>query len=200
MHIEAVLPTRGLIYANTVVGLLDNISGDNITIITGKPMPDCFNEGIKTALSKGADYIWMVEEDNGLPRGILGKLVDKKAYIATADYNVGKQSHINRQGDDILWCGVGNTLIKREVFEKIPEPWFEVDKHLNITDQGYELVDIPTDTVGQKWGGHDAIFFYTKARPLGYKIEVIDGHYDHYRCEQVPKRELNNGQYNIYSL
>lgn len=200
MHIEAVLPTRGLVYANTVIGLLENLPSDQITIVTGKKMPDCFNEGVEKAIDKGADYIWMVEEDNGLPRGVLDLLVEANGDIVTADYNVGKQSHINRDGEDVLWCGLGNTLIKREVFEYIKKPWFETDKHLNYSDKGYKIVNVPKDQVDKKWGGHDALFFYTKTRPLGYKIKVIEGKYDHYRCKEVPKRELNNGYYSISSL
>lgn len=201
MNIQAVLPTRGLIYAQTIQGLLENIGQENINIIIGKPMPDCFNQGVKQALSKGADYIWFVEEDNGLPRGTLDRMLAQKEKIVTIDYTVGgNNSHIYKQGPKILWCGLGCTLIAREVFENIPEPWFEVNKHLNFNGDGFDIVKIPDEVVGNKWAGHDALFFYTKTRPLGYTIKQIDGHIDHYRCKEVPKRELNNGQYSIYSL
>jgi hypothetical protein len=205
MHIEAVLPSRGLLYAQTVVGLLANISPDNLTITIGEPMPKCFNDGVLQALEKGADYIWMVEEDNEFPEGILERMVElaqEGHKIITADYTIGGgQSHIYKdKSDDILWCGVGCTLIAREVFERIPAPWFEVDRHLNYDGDHFRINPIPKETVGNKYGGHDALFFYTKAKPLGYKITVLPGHYQHFRCKEVPKRELNNGQYTIYSL
>ena len=204
MLIKAVLPTRGLIYAKTVKGLLKNISGKDIIIVDSLPMPDCFNVGIKTALDQGADYIWMVEEDNEIAPKILEKMLKeakKGSKIITVDYTVGgNNSHIYKIDGENAWCGLGCTLIAREVFESISEPWFEVDKHLNFSDNGFTIKEISKEVVGNKFGGHDSLFFYTKAKPLGYKIKVIDGHFEHYRCKEVPKRELNNGHYNIYSL
>lgn len=204
MNIQAVLPTRGLIYAKTIKGLLNNISQENINIIDGLPMPDCFNVGTQIALDKGADYIWFVEEDNELPDGALESLLRearKGKKIITVDYTVGgNNSHIYKINSEPAWCGLGCTLIAREVFESIKSPWFEVDKHLNFADNGFTIKSIPKEVVGNKFGGHDSLFFYTKARPLGYKIKVIDGHFEHYRCKEIPKRELNNGNYTIYSL
>lgn len=204
MKVCAVLPSRGLIYARTIKGLLENIEAENIIIVEERPMPDCFNEGIKIALDRGAEYIWMVEEDNELPRGTLDALIqeaDKGEKIITVDYTVGgNNSHIYRKDGEPLWCGIGCTLIKREVFEAIQCPWFEVDKHLNFKDEGYEILQIPPENVGRKFGGHDSLFFYMKAWPLGYKIKVLNKHLGHFRCKEMPKRELNNGQYTIYSL
>lgn len=205
MNIQVVLPSRGLIYARTMVGLLDNIDKENINIVYEKKMPDCFNIGIRKALDSGADYIWMVEEDNELPEGILNALLEEARQghkIITMDYTVGGgNSHIYKIDGEPAWCGIGCTLIKREVFEAIEEPWFEVDKHLNFKDSGFEILELPEETVGNKFGGHDSLFFYMKARPKGFKIKVLEGwHGDHYRCEEVPKLEINNGNYNIYSL
>jgi hypothetical protein len=203
MNIQCVIPTRGLIYANTMIGVLQCIPRENITVVTNRPMPDCFNSGIRVALGKGADYILIIEEDNGITpevyNDMLQAVLDGEK-IVTVDYTVGKASHINKDGNDVLWCGLGCTMISREIFEKIPEPWFEVDKHLNVQDGNYTIHQVPPEVVGKKYGGHDSHFFYTKVRPLGYTIHVVDGKIDHYRCKEIEKRELNNGQYSIYSL
>lgn len=204
MKVKAVLPTRGLIYAKTIKGLLENISGNDIIITDSLPMPDCFNVGVQRALDEGADYIWMVEEDNGLPGGTLDLLLEeanKGEKIVTANYTVGGgNSHIYRINGKPAWCGIGCTLIAREVFENVPKPWFEVKRHLNFSENGFSIRAVPEEVVGNKFGGHDSLFFYMKTRPLGYKIKVIDEHLEHYRCKEVPKRELNNGHYSIYSL
>ena len=74
------------------------------------------------------------------------------------------------------------------------------DESKSLNDE-LEALALPVkEIVGKKFGGHDSLFFYTKARPLGYDIKVLDGHLGHFRCKEVPKRELNNGHYNIYSL
>lgn len=203
MNIKAVLPTRGLIYAKTVQGLLKNIMADDIIIIDGRPMPDCWNVGIKEALESGADYIWMVEEDNELPEYILDAMIleaTKGHKIVTLDYPVGgARSHINYINNEPVWCGIGCTLFAREVFERIQYPWFEVDKQLNLSND--TITQIPSELVGKKWAGHDALFFYHKARPLGYKIKVLEGIVgDHYRCADIEKKEINHGQYNVYGL
>jgi hypothetical protein len=52
---------------------------------------------------------------------------------------------------EITGCGMGFCLIKREVFEKVPRPWFE------YKDDGVELV------------GED-VYFCEKARASGYKV------------------------------
>ncbi len=198
MIIKAVLPTRGLIYAETMKGLLKNISSDDIIIVDGKPMPDCWNDGIKQALAEGADYIWMVEEDNELPEGILKELLAVNKLIVTLDYPVGGgPTHINYDNGEPVWCGIGCTLIAREVFEKIESPWFEVDKQM----VGDKILKIPSESVGKRWAGHDALFFYHKARPLGHKIHVLPNRVgDHYRCNEIVKREFNHGQYTFTGL
>jgi len=201
--VKAVLPTRGLIYAKTISSLLKNINQRDIIFSIGLPMPNCFNDGVRIALDNGADYIWMVEEDNELPDGVLKELLrvaEKGNPIVTMDYTVGAgKSHVYEIDGKPAWCGIGCTLIKREVFENIPEPWFEVDKNLNFVDDGFKIVQIPKENVGKKFGGHDSLFFYIKAKQ--YPITVLEGwHGDHYRCKEMPKREMNNGSYSIYTL
>jgi hypothetical protein len=203
MNVHAVLPTRGLIYAQTIKGIINNISTEHLTIIAGRPMPDCFNDAVHAGLDSGADYIWFIEEDNEIPDGVLQALLDLDADIATMHYRVGGgNSHIYKRGEEILWCGLGCTLFKRKVFEAIQEPWFECDKHLNFgSGTDMKIVNIPPETVGQKWGGHDSYFFYSKTRPKGFVIRQLAGwEGKHFRTKEIPKRELNNGYYTITSL
>lgn len=205
MKVRAVLPTRGLIYARTIAGLLSNketyFDPSETVIVSEKPMPDCFNDGVAEALlDEEVTHIWMIEEDNELPEGVLRALITQDKPIVTVDYPVAKGvSHIHR-GDkgEILWCGVGNTLIRREVFEKIMYPWFEVDKLMDFKTGGFS--QLPDHKVSESFGGHDVLFF-TKARNNGFPLSSLAGWKgQHFRASEIEKKETNNGYYTISSL
>lgn len=196
---KCVLPTRGLIFARTISGILDNIEVENLGIVSEEPMPDCFNHGVAWALENGAEYVWMVEEDNELPTGVLEAMVKLKKDIVTMDYPVAKgASHIKRDKDGTpLYCGVGCTLIHRRVFQAVGAPWFET--HILYDQNGNEQL-VPGERLPRSWGGHDVRFF-KKAREKGFEITVLEGFKgEHYRALEIPKRELNHGFYTVQSL
>ncbi len=200
------IPTRGLIYAKTISGVLENLQSctqaiDTPYIANGLPMPECFNTPVREFLRSDATHIWFVEEDNEAPPGVLDALLEQKQDIVTLDYNVGKGvSHIHEdQGGQILWCGLGCTLIHRSVFEKISEPWFEVNQTVDFNTG--EIREIPGDTVGKKYGGHDVLFFYIKVKSHNIPIgRLLGWKGQHFRATEIQKRELNNGMYTITSL
>jgi hypothetical protein len=202
MIIKAVIPSRGLIHSKTMRGVLNNISSSDVIILDPLPMPDCFNAHVQAALDKRADFVWFVEEDNECPDGVLDALLELDTDIATLDYTVGgNNSHIYERDGEILWCGLGCTLIRSYVFEAIDKPWFEVDKHLNFDGDEFKVLQLPEEKVPGAWAGHDSHFFYTKCRPKGFHIKKLEGwHGEHYRVKEIPKLERNHGHYTIYSL
>lgn len=203
IKIITVLPTRGLVYAKTMQGFIDNAQDCDagITMPIGFPLPEGHNQGVKEALFLGATHIWFLEEDNEAPRGVLRKMFEMNEDIVVLDYNVGGGvSHIKRdEKGEVMWAGVGCALIKVEVFEKIAYPWFECNHVYN--EKGEEIGTIPVENLGKKYGGHDVHFFHKKCKEAGFKVTVlpeIKG--DHYRAAEIEKRELNNGAYTITSL
>jgi len=204
MKVRAILPTRGLIYARTVIGLLSNkepyFDPSDTVIVTEKPMPDCWNDALIEVLQdEDVTHIWMVEEDNELPEGVLRAMVAQNKPIVTVDYPVAKGvSHIHRNDSrEILWCGIGNTLIAREVFEFVGYPWFEVDK---VTDyKTGEVRQLPEHKVACSFGGHDVLFF-TKARSSYDIFQLAGWRGQHFRASEIQKKETNNGYYHISSL
>lgn len=200
MNVYTAIPTRGLVHAKTVESVLANTT--DIHFVIGKPMPDCFNSIVQAGLEAEADYIWFVEEDNECPKGVLEALLSLDADIATLPYTVGgNHSHIYKRDNEILWCGLGCTLIKTDVFRALPAPWFEVNKHLNFDGDGFKVLELPPERVPGAWGGHDSYFFYCRTRPLGFKIKELTGwHGAHYRVKELPKLETNVGMYTITEL
>lgn len=195
-RIAVLLPTRGLIFGDTIKSLENNLEDikKRIIPIIGLPIPDAQNEAVRKALKGSYTHLWMVEEDVIIPDGTLEDMLKMDEDVVCVDYPVaGGWSTIKKENGEIKHCGLGCTLIKRKVFEKIPEPWFEIDRSINA-DTG-EILDIP-----MKYGGHD-IFFGIKLREHGFKIHQLDGiECGHLRCSDLNRREDNDGVYQIYQL
>lgn len=196
MRIAVLLPTRGLIFGKTIKSLFENLRSHRWELITvvGLPIPNAQNELIRRALRTDCSYFWLVEEDVIIPPKTLKKMLRKDKDVICVDYPViSGWSTIKKENGEIKHCGLGCTLIKREVFEEIPGPWFSIDKSLDA-DTG-KILDIP-----MKYGGHD-IFFGIKLREHGFKIHQLDGvECGHLRCSDLNRREDNDGVYKIYSL
>jgi len=195
MKIIAALPTRGLIFARTISSLIEN-KVDDIVIVEGMPIPDAHNKAVSGALEKGATHIWMVEEDHYFQPGTLQKLLDLKAEVACANYPMrdgGKIGVVRIVDDKVFNCGTGCMLVKREVFEKIGEPYFDSSKTFN--PHTWKVSDIPAE-----YGGQD-IYFGWKLKQLGIEIrQVPDYQVGHLRCPQLLREEKNDGSYTINEI
>jgi hypothetical protein len=158
------------------------------------PIPDAQNELVRQAMKWGATYLFFVEEDMLVPNGALDSLLALETDISAVDYPVGEKRYscIAKKGEEILWCGLGCTLIHRDVFDKIGKPWFETDKTVRIISTSpFEYVideDIP-----YKYGGHD-ILFGIKAREKGVGIAQLEGVIaGHIKPVEAGKEGFNDG-------
>lgn len=189
MKVIAAIPTRGVLLTETLESVQRNlhdarVSFNNIqtdiVLSWDKPIPDGHNEVVKKAVEKHAIYIWMVEEDVIVPDGTLRMMLKKKSMYVAADLpekSDKRRSYIARWPVNdpvykIYWTHLGCTLIKREVFEKIPYPWFENNHQYEVdTSQGANLsfrkLDKPHD-----YGGHDMLFG-KKLMEAGYTLDEV---------------------------
>lgn len=195
--IAVVLPTRGMIYAETLLSLQAAGLPQPI-IVNGLPIPDCHNEGVKTALANSPSYILFMEDDMVLPNGAIEQMIKKGAAITAINYPMDNgYETICKKGDEILWCGLGCTLMNASIFKHIPQPWFETDHSYRIKDPfELERIEIPS-----KYGGHD-INFCMKARKHGYTIASLEGTEAlHLRNKALERNtRSNNGKYEVYLL
>lgn len=190
--VTAVIPTRGLVYAKTLIGLRNNGITDPI-IIDGLPLPECHNAAVAEGLKIGSEYIWMVEDDVEIPLGALESLLALNSQVACIDYSVrgGIGCVGYRKNKQIFTCGLGCTLIKREVFEIVPAPWFENNKAVEVStgklvpyNSSYGLADI---------------YFGWKLNRAGIAIkEVTTKQCLHWRSNDVVRKEINAGQYSFW--
>lgn len=193
----AVIPTRGLIYAQTIEGLKRNGITDFI-MVEGLGIPDCHNEAVFRALKEYSGYILFVEEDMVMPDNALAKMKKMDSPIVAVEYPMDNgYTTVCKKGGEVMWCGLGCTLIKRGVFTAMEAPWFRTDHSWRIVDDEFNLEKIDNPN---KYGGHD-INFCMKARELGFKIEVVPQmEAKHLRYSNERSTRSNNSQYGVYAL
>jgi len=203
MKIAVCLPTRGLIFAQTIEAILKEIKGitNKIIIVSGLPIPDSHNTCVEKALKTSCDYILFVEEDVVIPEGGLRRMMEmaREDRVLVIDYPLegSKTSYVEKNGE-VLWSSMGCMMVPRKVFEEMPRPWFRTDKSLLITDEEkFEFREIDTPN---KYGGHDVLFgLYLKSK--GIKIVPIEGmKAKHLRLKSWERKTVNNGVHEIYEL
>lgn len=200
--ITILLCTRGMIFGETIKSLNENLKRIRhlpVMPIIGLPIPEAQNEAVRQALKTPADLFLFVEEDMVIPPGTVLKMVGEDKDIVAVNYPVGGGwGTIQRKGKEIIFCGIGCTLFKRHVFEKMKDPWFDTSHSLKITRQDpfeYEVTD-----THYKYGGLDNYFCH-KARELGFEIhQLMDVEAKHLRLIKNDDRKYNKGTQEIKAL
>lgn len=198
IRIAVILCTRGLVFTeceNAISGNLEGVFDYKMFRSHDLKIPDSQNYLIERAMREDFTHFLFVEEDIVMPEGVISSLLIADTDIACIDYGVAGYSCITRdkETDEILWCGLGCTLIKREVFEALEKPYFRSDKGLLINDWP-KITWI--DSGAQAYGGQD-IWFCMQAREKGFNIKQILGECKHLQLNQLGRREINNGLHMI---
>lgn len=196
--ISVVLPTRGFVFTEVENAIQSNLAGYEYKIHRSfnLPIPDGHNELAKKALEDGFEYLLFVEEDVVLPDGAVDDMIMAQSDIACIDYGVQGWGCVTRdkRNNSILWCGLGCTLVKREVLEKMEYPYFRTDKALRLND--WPTIDWVDTNILKNYGGLD-IWFCMKAKELGFRIKQVQGECRHLKLEALGQIEVNQGLHNI---
>lgn len=168
MNVCTLIASRGLIHSRTIESIWKNLEdvsifdGRNYFVIShDKPIPEAQNYLVEEALKTDATHFWFVEEDNTFPEGVLFKMLAQQKPVVALDYPVGEKQYstIMRKNGKVYWCGLGCTLIEREVFETLDKPWFRNDYSWKIKNM--KTMDMEKINVPNKYGGHDINFGMT---------------------------------------
>ena len=210
MKICVCIPTRGVIFARTILSSILNpeLPKDSIIIIVeGLPIPDAHNECIRRALATDCTHILFVEEDVEIPTHGIQTMIHAGSrghrYVAI-DYLVRKNITTVQYADGKPWyTGFGCTLFDRKLFEKeFTDPW--------LTDQ-YDVMIIKERPLQYKiqkrsqkdkdtYGKYD-VYFGTMCKEKGIAISVIpDMICQHLRVSQWERKEVNEGTFDIYTV
>jgi len=195
MDIAVIQCTRGMIFSDAQSALEKNLWGYRYRIFRSStlPIPECQNILVDQALAWEPSYLLFVEEDVVMPELALAQMMREDQPIVCIDYSVAGYGCVctEKKTQEVLWCGLGCTLIKREVFLALEKPYFRTDIALRLNDWSWQSTN--PDKV---YGGQD-IYFFCMARDKGYTIAVLPGECRHLRLRELGKREINNGLHQI---
>lgn len=173
MKIGVVIPSRGLIFADTIKSVVRNLNGYEyiLEVVTNQTIPDCFNVGVTKVLSNDCTHLWLVEEDMLIPPNTLDELVSMDTDIALCDYpnkRTGKPfgKYVN---NEFQYSGVGCLLVKTSVFSKMEFPYFRKALYQSEEDGTPKFVKFRDP--GDGYGGHD-VHFYQEAKRLGFSFYI----------------------------
>lgn len=226
------IPSRGLIYSKVIEGVFAGIhalelNGQKVKVFISNdlPIPDAHNSLVERAMKTNCDKILFIEEDNYIGPSEMVALCFSSSPLATLQYNDKNGSphgiiHYN-EALEILWCGLGATCIKREVFEKLGEPYFRTDTRYKITKKHLlgdkkivtEYAEIePREEYNSEtrkfekvkdpyqYGGLDVDFF-TRARKAGFEVKQIrDMRSIHLKVVKLGEEFTNNGVHEITAV
>lgn len=187
------MATRGLLFTEVENAVEKNIEGWPYQVFRTKDLtiPDSQNYLVEQALKTDATHLLFVEEDTVMPDNAISNMIFLDADVACVDYGVAGYSCLTKDKDtgEILWCGLGCTLIKREVFEKLEKPYFRSDKALLINN----WPEVQWIDAGKQAYGLQDIYFFMKAREKGIIIQQLPGECKHLSLKNLGTREVNNG-------
>lgn len=190
--IGIICPTRGLVFTETIEGLLEGFAGRDYKVYLSHnlPTPDSFNTLIKRALDDGNGYLLITNDDVVINKRIVDKLFEKCSDIVTCPTYIGNFPGYYEKDGKITMTGTSCILAKREVFENIgPLTTEQV-----IIQGGEEKIS------GMCEFGGEEVSFSRQVLAKGYSIEKIDDKARHLRLINLGEHYSNNGCHEIEEL
>lgn len=212
-------PSRGLIHSRTAEAIGCNLAQawDKGHLCTGwtfshdLPIPDAHNYVTQEALEcvPAADFIWYVEEDVVPAPDTLLRLLSlmtmpeyAEAGIAIADYPMPGEGRLSGTahrfgGHEIFYCGMGCTLVRRQVFEALEEPYFRTDRQYMYNGQRAPFTVLTEREAECPYGGQD-VAFCIAARNAGFRIAALpEPQVGHAHLIEMGTRDINKGAHTI---
>ena len=158
------------------------------------PLPASRNFLVESAMKiPGWSHVLLLDDDVIIPEGGLKQLIALKADIAVMDYPLhmvkdGKNcgTVVTDKDGSIAWAGIGCCLVKREVFEKLSQPWFAFTNYrINRADDGALGIYAGQTGDANRYSGGEDTHFFLNARKEGFKIKQTKKHAVHCHIEQM---------------
>jgi hypothetical protein len=160
----------------------------------------CFEFPTKQALAdEDVTHLWFIEDDMILHPTILKRMLDKDLAVVTADYPItptGRGS-VFKVGTEVIFCGTGCMLVKRQVFDVLEAPYFRTDMRWSIKNYGESLKMSRSNMDGvDGYGLHD-INFCMSLYAHNIPIHVVSTKLGQRKLVALGEAGTNEGAHNI---
>lgn len=199
-NVGIVLPSRGLMFSRTAEEVHANYKSNNSKFFFAhkRPIPDCFEEPTLAALQdKTISHLFYVEDDMAIPDIILSQMLNVNKDVVTCDYPVTKEGKgaVFMVDKEVIYCGTGCLLVKREVFDKLTPPYFRSDIRWTPLNYG-ETVKLSGSMYNKAGYGLHDVTFGIKLYQAGVKIHLF-GKVGQRKLISLGKSGTNDGAHQI---
>lgn len=138
------------------------------------------NSEVRRALQLGADFIFMMDDDQTLPESGINEMLLALndgydiAIIDAPSIETGSSNVFYHPNGELAWTGFSCAMFKREVFKKIETPWFEDWYTYNIEIKKGKYIFAKVEKYKADNVGEDSNFYF-KCIEKGLKIKIIEG-------------------------
>jgi hypothetical protein len=126
--LAVIVPSRGLIFSETLEELLGELEGFNYEIYWAheKSLPECFNEPTERALADPNVFaLLFCEDDMIIPKGILREMFEQNYPVVALDYPFqqnGDSTCLHDPKGYAYWTGTGFLLVSKQVLLNMERP------------------------------------------------------------------------------
>jgi hypothetical protein len=203
--LAVVLPSRGLLFSQTLEELLGELQDFNYQIFWSheKSLPLCFTDPTEEALNDPDVFaILFCEDDMILPKGILKRMFSTNKPVVALDYPFqqdGDSTCLHDPEGNAFWTGTGFLLVAKQVLQQMEKPIWRTDTTFDPFIDKDTIHFWPRKLNKVYYGLHDLRFglvLYSAGLPV-YPMEETAGQR---KLKALGKAGVNDGKHDIYEL
>jgi hypothetical protein len=204
IKVAVIIPSRGLMFSKTAEEIVRNTQGvpHRKFFAHRLPIPDCFEwPTIKALKDPDISHFWYVEDDMILPDDILRMMLNEEADVVTCDYPADKTGRgvvFQARDGQVVFGGLGCTLVKRKIMDKLKPPYFRTDIKWHPTNLGSAvmLMAAQGEAKADEYGKQDVNFFM-KLHEAGALISLFPLKLGQRKLVKLGEAGSNDGAHQI---
>lgn len=204
-NLAVIIPSRGLMHSRTAEEIVRNLQGipHRKFFAHRLPIPECFEFPLTKALKDPSfTHILFLEDDMVLPDNIVKNMLNAMtADVITCDYPAAKDGRgvvFTAKDGQVVFGGLGCTLVKRAALDKVKPPYFRTDIKWRPANLGSSI--LLTAGKGEAKSGEygmQDVNFYMKLRQAGATFEVFPEILGQRKLVKLGEAGTNNGAHDI---